>query len=146
MHILILEDRGDSVKYLIRYLEKKHKVYTAVTINQAKDFWRKRETNPIDCIIIDLNMPSRGLSKIQKKKTIGGLLSGWRWVCQDVFSQEPDFRQHIIIYSDYIEEFEHYVPPSERKGVYIVSKSKSLDIPRILSRYLQKIDEHINKS
>jgi hypothetical protein len=141
MHILILEDRGDSVKYLIEYLRKNgHEVSDAVTINQAKHYWSKRKEKPIDCIILDLNMSSSSLSDKLKKDTVGGLLSGWVWVKDSVLSEEPFFRNRIIIYSDYVEDFESHVPANERKGIEILQKSKSPSLPTLLNRFLQKIE------
>lgn len=140
MRILILEDRGDSVKYLVEYLRQKdNEVYDAVTIIQAKHYWSERKEKPIDCIILDLNMSSSGLSAGQKKDTVGGLLSGWIWVRDSILSEQPSFRDRIIIYSDYVEDFERHVSSADRRGIKILQKSKSVSLPKSLDWYLQEI-------
>jgi CheY-like chemotaxis protein len=103
MNVLVLEDRGSAAYYVKEWLEKNGHVYIkALTPNDAQSHWIKRNETPIDCIMLDLNVPTDGLTEAQKEQSKGGLLSGWLWFRDSVLTQEAMMRQRTIIYSDYI--------------------------------------------
>ena len=81
MNILFLEDRGASESPVNDWLQEEgHHVLDAFNPADAQSIWDNRTVLPIDCIIVDLNMPADGLTDGQKERSHGGVLSGWVWL------------------------------------------------------------------
>ena len=123
MNILIVDDRGSSSYYLIEWM-KGHGfiVFEAFDLLDAQTHWNDRQRVPVHCIVLDLNMPTHGLTESQKERSYGGMLTGWIWFKENVLSVEPGMRQRTIIYSDYIDSLNKYDDPSEYKGITLISK------------------------
>jgi len=123
MNVLVLEDRGASAYYVLGWLrENGHRVLDAFNPNDAQSHWDKRDKVPLDCILLDLNTPTDGLSEEQKTRTEGGLLSGWVWLYDSVLRETPEMRQRIIIYSDYTATLKENVPESEYGDIARIPK------------------------
>ena len=90
MNILILEDRGSVSSYLEDALiNEGHTIFSAFNFNDAQSYWEEKQ-NEIDCIIADLNMPPDGLKPEEIKNTKGGLLTGWVWLSNYVFTDNEE--------------------------------------------------------
>ena len=124
MNILVVDDRGSTSFYLAEALDRDgHRVLEAANINDAKTHWDKRKTTPIDCIIVDLNMPSDGLTREQKGESHRALLTGWLWLRDCVLPDVPiGYRQRVIICSEYVRDFRELVPAHEYLGISLVDK------------------------
>lgn len=123
MNILVLEDRGSVAFYMREKLESLgHVVLTAHNVNDAQSHWIRRGNIPIHCLVVDLNMPTEGLTLEQEKRAKGGLLTGWVWLTDVVFHEEPSMKLQIIIYSDYLSDLEASVPKEELAGMHLVGK------------------------
>lgn len=123
MKILIVEDRGSVAIQMKHVLEQRgHEVLKAVSINDAQSFW---EAGSIDCLIVDLNMSPVGLEPAEIKETKSGLLTGWVWLKQRVYSDNPAMKQCTIIYTEYLDSLEEHVPESEWAVIERIRKKGS---------------------
>jgi hypothetical protein len=124
MRILFLEDRGSVSVYITEKLKLDgHDVISAFDINDAQSVWERRGEEPIDCMIIDLNMRADGLKDHEMQQTMGGILTGWIWLREYVFKDQPDMRKRTLIFSDYLDLFRKGVAESEYKEVITIPKS-----------------------
>ena len=124
MRILFLEDRGSVSEPITGKLKQDgYDVISAYDINDAQSVWENRGKRPIDCLIIDLNMPADGLSDHEKEDTKGGLLTGWIWLREHVFKDDADMKAKTVIFSEYLNVFRMHVPESEYEGVVTIPKS-----------------------
>ncbi|MGA3333296.1 MAG: hypothetical protein ABSC62_03935 [Terracidiphilus sp.] len=124
MTILFLEDRGSVSVSITEMLEQKgYDVLSAYNINDAQSVWEARGKVPIDCLIIDLNMPADGLSVDEQKLTKGGLLTGWIWLQEHVFKEQPQMKAKTVIFSEYLNVFRTNITESEYVGVITIPKS-----------------------
>jgi CheY-like chemotaxis protein len=129
MNILLLEDRWGTTFYINELMKGEgHNVLEAVNLKDAQDYWDNRNRVPIHCIILDLNMVTVGLTELQKEKSLGGLLSGWIWLYENVLTFEPQMRQRTIIYSDYISTLKANVNEKITKGIIILSKRQHKEL------------------
>ena len=118
MNVLLLEDRGAAAFFVEQWLRQNgHNVLSAFNPNDAHSHWSKREEVPIHCIILDLNLPTDGLSDSQRERTVGGLLSGWVWLHDVALADAAEMRQRTIIYSDYIPTLRQNVPEEKYKEI-----------------------------
>jgi CheY-like chemotaxis protein len=123
MNVLVLEDRGSAAYYVKGWIESQgHVALLALTPNDASSHWHERKKVPIDCIMLDLNLPTDGLNEAQKEQSQGGLLSGWVWFRDTVLTQEPMMRQRTIIYSDYIPVLQ--ASKEDYSGIKLVPKRR----------------------
>jgi DNA-binding NarL/FixJ family response regulator len=123
MSVLLLEDRGAVSGPLTDVLvEKGFDVVSAFGVSDAQTAWSQRNDKPIDCLIVDLNMSPHGLSEEEYRKTRSGLLTGWVWLANYVFIDEPKMKSRTIVFSDYLEDFIRVVDAQDREGVLLVSK------------------------
>lgn len=126
MNILVLEDSGAVSVYLTRALrDAGHQVLYAQDIHDAQHYWESRNEMPIDAMIIDINMQSNGLSEQQRKESCGGLLTGWLWLRDSVLITNPELRQRVIVYSDYLSDFVDHVSEDQYAGIFLISKKES---------------------
>ena len=131
MIILILEDRG-SVSYFFKELfegVEGHIIYEAFSVLDAQSYWHppERSDGPEvhgrpECIIADLNLNPQGLAKHEREETRGGLLTGWIWLRNYVFSEQPEMRKRTIIYSEYVEDLRAVVGADALHDVRIMGK------------------------
>ena len=145
MNILLLEDRGSTAHFLLRWLkENGHLVLGkmnqgAYNINDANSIWSQRKEVPVHCMIVDLDVPPDGLSDDQIKDAGGGCLSGWIWLRNEVLQNEPEMRSRTIIYSDYVDVLREHIPEEEYYGVTLVEKRKR-DSTRIIVERINAIE------
>lgn len=123
MNILFLEDRGSISKHIVKLLRKRgHKVFHAFDVLDARSHW---EQHQIACLIVDLNMDPQGLTDEQVDETLGGLLTGWIWLRDYVFTEKPLMKNRTIIYTDYMTRLQERVPSAQLEGVILVPKRGS---------------------
>jgi hypothetical protein len=124
MNILVVEDRGSVSFYLTEALQAEgHVVLEAFNINDAKAHWDQRESTPIDCMIVDLNMPPDGLTQEQKGESQGGLLTGWLWLRDYVLPRvSTEYRRRVIMCSHYLADLRNLVRAGEYQGIFLVEK------------------------
>lgn len=140
MRILFIEDRGSVSVPVTETLELDgYEVISAYDINDAQSAWENREVEPIDCLIIDLNMPADGLTDDQKKQTFGGLLTGWIWLRDYIFKDYPDMRKRTVILSDYLSIFREKVLENQYLGVVTIPKSAPYSPVEMLLKEVKKI-------
>ncbi len=110
MRILLLEDRGSASEELVGLLEDKgHDVLKVLAVYDAQYYWERRAEVPIDCLIVDLNIDPVGLTDAQEREAEGGILTGWIWLRDCVFAEDPKMVSRTIIFSDYLEQLsEHF--------------------------------------
>jgi hypothetical protein len=126
MNILILENEGSASFYMIEGLKDKgHIILDAANIYDAQDHWENREKVPINCMIVDLNMPADGLSDGEIKKVEKGQLAGWVWLQERIFKEEPSMRQKVIIYTAFEDVLKKSAGTKELSGLRIVNKGDS---------------------
>jgi hypothetical protein len=78
-------------------------------IDQAKEYFSEN-MDEIKCIITDLNMSDEWLEGYESK-TEGGMLSGWVWLKEFVYTEKPDMP--TVIYSGYISFLEDTLRKNE---------------------------------
>ncbi len=76
-----------------------------------------------DCIILDLNLPTDGLSKELKEKSRDGKITGWIWLKHIGISRFGVKLESVIIYSDYIHDLDE-IDKNELKHVRKLKKRK----------------------
>ena len=134
MNILWLEDRGSSVDALKKTISQRgFTIYKALDVLNAIAYWTQDREN-INVIIIDLNVNSEGLKSEEIDLTRGGVLSGWIWLTKHVINDiDNNNIPTIIIYSNYIDELERYIPREEinalvnKLSIKIISKTDDAD-------------------
>lgn len=137
MKILVLEDKGSTSIYMEDALRNAgHDVESASRVSDAQDIWADGD---IQCIVADLNLPSDGLTDAQKTQTKGGLLTGWIWLANYVFSENPAFRERTIIYSEYLADLRNSIGEAQRRGVRLVSKRSTASAPQTVLKHLREI-------
>jgi CheY-like chemotaxis protein len=140
MTILFLEDRGSVSIHITEKLEQDgYDVVSAYNINDAQSAWESRKEKPIDCLIVDLNMPADGLSGREKEETKGGLLTGWIWLREHVFKEDPDTKTKTVIFSEYLDLFRMHVLESEYEGVVTIPKRAPYSPVEKLLKCVKKI-------
>ncbi len=121
MKILFLENRGSVSHYMEMLLEAEdHTVLSAFDVSDAIGQWEENEG--IECLIVDLNVPPRGLSDEQQRDSKFGLLAGWIWLRDYVLKEKPEMHEQIIIYTDYLDNLKAFSNEDELKSIYLVRK------------------------
>ena len=123
--ILVFEDRGIITYYLKKLLDIKGYDYQiAYSVRDADSLWNEYGLK-IGGIILDLNIPSIGLSDDEKNKTYGGLLTGWVWLKTRVLAKDTEMKNRVIIYTEYVDKLKEYVDEKSLAGIRIISKSNA---------------------
>ncbi len=136
MNILFLEDRGSVSFYVTEALAgEEHVVFEAFSIPDALYILEKQS---IDCIIADLNMSPEGLSPQEIEETQDGLLTGWLFLKNHVFSQY-ELRSRTIIYSEYLDALRKSVSPVELAGIKLLAKQGSVSPVKGLLESVERI-------
>lgn len=105
MRILVLEDSAVG-EYMAEELTRRgHRVYLARDASGAD---RVIAANGVACLIVDLNLPTTGLTKDERNATHGAILTGWVWL-QRVLGAHPALAERTIIYSNYLDELRAHV-------------------------------------
>jgi CheY-like chemotaxis protein len=132
MNILFLEDRGSVSFYLKQNLENfGYSVFEASSIPEANSIW---EEVKIDCLIVDLNLTPDGLTEEEIDMTHNGILTGWVWLKQYIFPEQPSIRKKTIILSEYLSELDKLGDPDASLVTRIKKRAYPSPIDEIQSR------------
>lgn len=139
MNVLILDDRegGFAVGERVKLWE--HVVLDCATITEAQSYWENRATQPVHCIIADLNMDPIGLAPELAQKSEGGLLAGWLWLESCVFSDEPRMRERTMVFSGYLTELCSLVDDSRRAGVTMEPR-QGPGVDRAIDAFMERME------
>lgn len=123
MRILLVEDVGRLANTVADQLRGKgHDVDIASTVSRAKGYIQRGPS--YDCLIVDFNMPSTGLSLAQAEQTFNGLFTGWIWLRDEVLLKSPEMAARTIVYSAYLRDFEELMRDAVVHGVALVAKGE----------------------
>jgi CheY-like chemotaxis protein len=140
MNILMLEDRGSTIYYVSKWVENNgHNVLEAFNIIEATNYWKDRDQVPVDCILLDLQLPMDGLTDAQKMGAEGGTLTGWIWLRDYVLKDTPRMRQLTIIYSDYIDFLKKKVQANQIRGIKLIAKQPNCISVEVVSAFIREI-------
>ena len=141
MNILVVEDRGAVSFYLAEALQAEgHVVLEAFNTNDAQAHWDNRESTPIDCMIVDLEMPQDGLTEAEKEESRGGLLTGWLWLRGYVLPNvSAEYRSRVIICSDYLRDLMNCVRADEYRGILLAPKRSPSGSPGVVLKRVREI-------
>jgi CheY-like chemotaxis protein len=143
MTILVLEDEGVAAFYMEEMLRQLgHTILEAHGIMDAKYFWRRRKEVPIDCIIADLNMSTVGSTDTDSAQCVNDRLSAWHWLQNEVLNDAPEFKGHIILYSEYLADLRHKIDEAALRGIKMVPKRGRSGPADMLLRQIDEIREH----
>ncbi len=138
MNILVLEDRGSVSHYMEKALQEPgHKILSSFNVNDARSNW---ELGKIDCLIVDLNMAPNGLNPEEVKDTHDGLLTGWIWLREYVYKNNPEMRKRTIIYTDYMDALVDNVSEEQLDGIHLVPKRGSTRPAKQILKRVEEID------
>lgn len=103
MNVLILDDRY-MVNTAIADVFNKNG-YTTLQCSNVYEADEQLAQYHIDYFIVDLSMPTAGLSEDERIQTKGGMLTGWVWLISHVYDNKEDERiRATVIFSEYLEE------------------------------------------
>ena len=131
MKVLLLEDAGSVYFELLEHLSEVHFVSEVLAAYQVSEAMDKFENEEPDFMIVDLNVSSSGLKREEVDASEGGRLSGWLWLKNYVFPQSEEWRDKVIIYSEYIRILKNNVQKKEYKGLKLLTK-KNYSIEDVL--------------
>lgn len=149
--ILVFDDRPQIRDFFIDELSPyEDRLQYCSSIDEADEFLD--ETVDVDGIILDVIIPTAGLSDDQRKMTKGGALTGWVWLwhhCNpDRVVPHPLSNMPIVIYTAYLEDYMLYIEseqPTEEEKAFASSTlitliSKDDDDNKVIER----IKNHFN--
>ena len=144
MKILFIEDTGEAAYPLKDYLEEEgHVVILAGNCAVAQDRLGEED---IDCLIVDLNMEPIGLEPEEIEQTRCGLLTGWVWLKNHIFSRDNAMRRRTVILTAYDREFKDMIPSEERCGLKVLSKNPAQgDIYTEILKVVNAIGKRLKK-
>jgi CheY-like chemotaxis protein len=119
-----------------------HKVFSAYSVSDANSYLDEEK---IDCIIVDLNMPTNGLSQGEVELTNDGLLTGWIWLHEYVLKEKPNMKERTIIYTEYMSELRAKISNNELEGILIISKKGPSSPALQIIDHLNDIEQKMNK-
>jgi hypothetical protein len=122
MTVLIVEDYGIMYNELLNnFIDHPNvdKVNGAYQVSEAMDLF---EEDKPDFLLLDIFIPTSGLSKEETNESQGGKLAGWIWFNNYVLNTDATWRNKIIIYSDYISILKKNVPPDDLRGIKLLPK------------------------
>jgi CheY-like chemotaxis protein len=124
MRILLLEDVGRSASTVAEQLEKAgHSVDLGFTVSRANGYLQERGN--YDCLVVDFNMETTGLTKAQAAQTHSGLFTGWIWLRDQVFRDYPHLRPRTVILSAYLDDFREQMPDEDVEGIVMIAKGEA---------------------
>ena len=146
--VLIIEDNYGVLEENQALLKANgYTVTLASSTDRAEQSIEKAETNPFDCLIIDLNMSNEFLDDGLRKKTHGGSLTGWVWL-YNIAKPKLHNNPKIIIYSEFLIELDEEMKNSseeerEYKDSFVtIAKADAVNGVDIL---LNKVNEVFRK-
>jgi|GEM_PF-3068958 len=111
--ILLFDDRL-QVRVSLEEKFKEHdiEVFACANIDEACDTWEKNK-DELDAIILDVMMPTYGLSSEHRMATNKGQLTGWIWLWHELNLDKEDVHpaadKFIVIYSAYLDALDMYL-------------------------------------
>lgn len=143
MNVLVLEDRGSVVFYMVEAIAAEgHAVLHAYGVNDAQSHIESEVM--IDCIVADLNMSPDGLSEEEMARTEYGLLTGWVWLEEYVFSVHESMRTRTIIYSEYLSDLRQHIDAERLAGVTLVDKRGSISSAEVVLNRIRAISRLVD--
>lgn len=126
MRILLLEDVGRVASTIVHQLEKEgHDVDLGFSVSRANGYLgENKNKNDYDCLIVDFNMPTTGLTREQAEQSYNGLFTGWIWLRDEVFPKCPELRQRTIVFSAYLNEFKGKMHGENVEGIIMIPKGE----------------------
>lgn len=131
IRILLLEDMGNIWDSFVKR-EKEIgdiKLYSAFQVSDAMDIFETKQEK-IDWYIIDLNVPTIGLTKEETDSTDSGILAGWIWLNNYVYKKNPELMKRTIIFSAHIKElkdlYDNDLSLFEQKGIQFFKKGEQI--------------------
>jgi len=111
--ILVFDDRLQvRVSLKDKFERQGIEVCTCKSVDEAFDIWDKEHTE-IDAIVLDLMIPSYGISPMHRNATNMGQLTGWIWLWHELNpnneEKHPAADKFIVIYSAYLSTLEAYI-------------------------------------
>lgn len=143
MKVLLLEDAGSVYFELLEHLSEVHFVSEVLAAYQVSEAMDKFENEEPDFMIVDLNVSSSGLKREEVDASEGGRLSGWLWLKNYVFPQSEEWRDKVIIYSEYIRILKNNVQKKEYKGLKLLTK-KNYSIEDVLDVFRAMVENKHN--
>ncbi len=143
MNILVMEDRAVAldIEDVILEMEEGHKVLIANGVRDARSHW---EYEKIDVIIADLNFSTEGLEPEEAAQTQDGRLTGWVWLREYVFKNDPKMKKRTIIYSDYTDKLYDNVAEKEYAGITIVPKKGATSTQQKVVDRIREISSEVS--
>jgi hypothetical protein len=138
MRILYVEDSSPFRNTVeSRLVDNGHIVESAATISRANGCLSLHE---FDCLIVDLNMQTLGLSPEQIEYSDSGLCTGWIWLREQVFKDgyNKSYESCVIICSAYLKDVKpDIITEIENIGILCINKSDGIDA---LIKEIKKIE------
>jgi len=143
--VLLFDDRPQMRVSLTEILEAEGMiVISCKNVFEAVEAWENLH-NEIDALVLDMMMPSRGLSRTYLNSLDGEKNTGWAWLWhrlnEDHHDPHPAAEKCIIIFSAYLEEFREYLKRLDPKspeaifaaGLHLIGKNDENNTEEIIS-------------
>jgi len=151
MYKVLLFDDRPQVRFSLASLCERYgmTVLSCKSVYEADDIWEEC-FGEIDAIVLDMMIPSQGLTSEERILTNGALFTGWIWFWHHLNpsreSRHPAADKCVVIYSGYLDEFIDYTKTSAAsdeqeflKSVLLIPKGKEDDMIKcLLSDYQNK--------
>lgn len=148
MRILLVEDVGRVANTIVHQIEKEgHTVDLGFSVSRANGYLKE---NAYDCLIVDFNMPTTGLTSEQAEQSYNGLFTGWIWLREQVFPKYPKLRRRTVVFSAYLNEFKGKMHGENVEGIIMIPKgeerpaNKALQEDRLLAA-VRKIAKDVDR-
>lgn len=117
--VLLFDDRAQVRIPLAQALENKGMVvYSCRSVYEADDIWETKK-DELHALVLDMMMPSQGLSPEDRDLTKGGVLTGWFWLWRYLQKEmgspegnampDPAGGRCVVFYSAYLDDFQDYL-------------------------------------
>jgi len=107
MKILVFDDKPDVNYFIKEYFE--NEMYDIISCTNCSDVKKILNEDIFDCYIVDLSAAGFGLEEEIRRKTQGGLLTGWFLLTEYIWKNDLDSINKTIIFSDYITQLNRYI-------------------------------------
>lgn len=148
--ILLLEDNpyiAEDMKEDILFALKKQniskpEIFITNNIDKANAKLQEIPAEELLCVIADLNMDPTGLSNADKKRSQGGILTGWVFVDTNILKKDTSTKPYIIFHSAFIDTFiksQEYININSRTRARITLIEKNDDSTEKLCAQIIKL-------